>query len=557
MKNFARTVALILVGALLVFPFLNFDDNRDFELSKNLDIYYSLFKELNNYYVDEIDPGKLIKTSIDEMLQTLDPYTNYIPESKMEDYKFMTTGQYGGIGAMISNVEGNIIISEIYKGFPAHKAELRVGDVIELVDGIETKGKNTDQISELLKGQPNTQIEVTIKRPGTDKPVIRTVTREKIKINSVPYSGFVDDKIGYISLSSFTATAGSEVKEAFKKLKADGAESIILDLRGNPGGLLNESVKITNLFVDKGELVVYTKGKFEKFDSQYGTSTEPIDKNIPLVILVNRSSASASEIVSGAIQDMDRGVVVGKRTFGKGLVQTTRELTYNTKLKVTTAKYYIPSGRCIQALDYSHRNEDGSVGKVPDSLITEFKTKNGRKVFDGGGVQPDIIVDDHSLDNFIIDLLKKNMIFDYVTEFCLTHESVSEPDKFVFDSVLYDEFVAFCKTKGYEYEFESQKSLKKLKKLLEKEENTDGTDAIIEELNNSIKSKAEEMFVKHRSMVSELIETEIASRFYYQEGAIIAQLKNDPQLERGIEILKNNELYSAILGGTEGEHKKN
>lgn len=557
MKNFAKSFAIIIIAGILIFPFLNFNDNKDFELSKNLDIYYTLFKELNNYYVDEIDPGKLIKTSIDEMLKTLDPYTNYIPESKMEDYKFMTTGQYGGIGAMISNVEGKIIVSEIYAGFPAHKAALKVGDIIEKVDGIHTEGKNTDQISELLKGQPNTEIEVTINRPGESKPIIKKVIREKITINSVPYYGFVENKIGYISLSSFTETAGKEVKEALKKLKADGAEGIILDLRGNPGGLLNESVKITNLFVDKGELVVYTKGKFEKFDTQYATSAEPVDNHIPLIVMVNSTSASASEIVSGAIQDIDRGVVVGKRTFGKGLVQTTRELTYNTKLKVTTAKYYIPSGRCIQALDYSHRNDDGSVGKVPDSLITEFKTKNGRKVYDGGGVQPDVLVEDLTLNDFVIDLLKKNVIFDFVTEYCLLHKTVAEPEVFVFDSLQYLSFVAFCEKQSYTYEFESQKKIEDLKKTLKNEGIAENTNTALDGLNDLIQSKATEKFFENRLMVSELIETEVASRFYYQEGAIKAQLKNDPQLKKSIEILNDKVLYQAIVDGSEGEHKKN
>lgn len=559
MKKYIKALGFIALGVIFSVAFLNFDDNKDFELSKNLDIYYSLFKELNNYYVDEIDPGKLVKTSIDNMLETLDPYTNYIPESKMEDYKFMTTGQYGGIGAMISNFDGIITVTEIYKDFPANKYGLKVGDKILSVDGIATSGKNTDQISELLKGQPGTSADIEIERPtkeGSTKMIINVV-REKVKINSVPYFGFVDDKIGYISLSSFTETAGSEVKSALKSLVDQGAEGIVLDLRGNPGGLLIESVKITNLFVDKGELVVYTKGKYEKFDNRYATTAAPVAKELPLAVLVNSHSASASEIVSGALQDMDRAVVVGNRTFGKGLVQTTRELTYNTKLKVTTAKYYIPSGRCIQALDYSHRNSDGSVGKVPDSLITEFATSNGRKVFDGGGVQPDIIVEEELSNSFVGDLIKKNMLFDYVTQYCIAHPEIAEPDKFIFDSVMFDDFITFCEIQQYKYDYSSLSKLKTVEDLLEKEGNLQSVKSMLDSVVSAVEKDWQKEFHKNKDLISSLLRSEIVARSYFQEGAIISQLKEDVQLKRSVEILKNSEEYLAILNGQKGEHKKN
>ena len=401
---------------------VSFDDNTTFEIAKNLDIYYTLFRELNLYYVDDTKPGDLIKKSIDAMLTSLDPYTVYIPESQMEDFRFMTTGQYGGVGALIRKDGEYVVITEPYEGFPAQKNGINAGDVILEIDGQSIKGKNSSEVSDMLKGQPKTLLKLKLKRPGTTDPIEKNIEREEIKIDAVPYYGVFSDSIGYINLSSFTESAYADVKKALLDLKEkQNVKSIIFDLRGNPGGLLIEAVNITNLFVPKAESIVSTKGKVKDWDKNYTAAMSPVDTEMPIVILVNSGSASASEIVSGAIQDLDRGVIIGQRTFGKGLVQTTRPLSYNAKLKITTAKYYTPSGRCIQALDYTHRNPDGSVGKIPDSLVTEFKTKNGRSVYDGGGVSPDVLLESEQLSNLSGSLYNKNLFFDFATEFAIKH----------------------------------------------------------------------------------------------------------------------------------------
>ncbi len=415
MKNKKRNI--ILAGSLIVLLSVGFTTigNKDMELVKNLDIYYTLFRELNMFYVDETDPKELVTTSIDAMLSSLDPYTTYIPESDMDDFKFQTTGEYGGIGSLIRRSGDFTIIADPYKGFPADKAGLRAGDKILKINGKSAESKDIESVSEQLKGTPGTEIVLTVERFGEENPLDFTLVREKISINNVPYYGMLDDQTGYIRLANFTTGAAREVENALKSLKNQhGMESLVLDLRSNPGGLLIEAVRICNLFVDKGELIVNTRGKVKQWDSEYITPKDPVDKDIPLVVLINHGSASASEIVAGALQDLDRAVIVGQRTFGKGLVQTSRPLKYNAQLKVTTAKYYIPSGRCIQALDYSNRNEDGSVGSVPDSLISEYETRNGRLVYDGGGIQPDFEVIPEHLSEITLQLLYP----EYLLRFC-------------------------------------------------------------------------------------------------------------------------------------------
>jgi len=406
-------IGIMLVAVLSVTMVSFTRDQRNFEIAKNLDIYYTLFRELNMFYVDDIDPDKLVKTSIDDMLESLDPYTNYISEDQMEDFRFMTTGEYAGIGALISKHNDEIIIAEPYEGFPAQKYGLKAGDVILEVEGKDASKMSTEDVSNLLKGPADKPVEIKVQRMGDKKPLTFDVVREKISINSVPYYGMLDNNTAYIRLSQFTANCSEEVKNAFLDLKKNNPDALVLDLRGNPGGLLMEAVNIVNFFVPKGEEIVSTRGKIKQGDKTYIATEEPIDTTIKIAVLVNRGSASASEIVTGAIQDLDRGIVVGTRTFGKGLVQTTRDLSYNTKLKVTTAKYYIPSGRCIQALDYSHRNEDGSVGTVPDSLISEFTTKHGRKVYDGGGIAPDMKIEPETLSTLGVELVTQFKIFDF------------------------------------------------------------------------------------------------------------------------------------------------
>ena len=393
MRKLKKYLVILALSVASIFS-LGFVDNF-FEISKNLDIFSSLYKELNIFYVDETDPGQLMKTAIDAMLESLDPYTTYIPESEKEDFEFMTTGQYGGIGAVITKDGDWVYVSEPYENFPADKAGLIAGDKFLEIEGKSVKGKSTEDVSKVLKGQPNTSVKVLIERSGLSKPFEVEIIREEIKLNSVPYYGMIEDSIGYIKTRSFTRNISKEVLEAYKDLNNNGQlKGLVLDLRNNPGGLLNEAINMANLFIDKGQEIVFTKGKVKDWDKSYKARNEALDTIIPIVVLINRSSASASEIVSGAIQDLDRGVVLGQRSFGKGLVQQTKKLSYNAQLKLTTAKYYIPSGRCIQALDYSNRDEDGSVGEIADSLRTEFKTLvHQRSVFDGGGITPDIEIE--------------------------------------------------------------------------------------------------------------------------------------------------------------------
>ena len=408
-----------------------------FEIGKNLEIFNELFKELNIYYVDETNPGELMTVGIDAMLESLDPYTQYIAESDMEDYRFQTTGQYGGIGAMIRQKDGGIVVSEPYEGSPALRSGIRAGDAILEVDGRSCKGLGTDDVSKMLKGQAGTTVKVLTSR-NNKAPELRTIVREEIKIPDVPYKGFVDEanKVGYLKLNSFTQTAGQEVRNAVKELKDQGATKLVLDLRGNGGGLLREAVNIVNLFVPKGEVVVETKGKMADWDKTYKTLSEPLDATMPLVVLTDTGSASASEIVSGALQDLDRALVIGQRTFGKGLVQQTRDLYYNSKLKVTVAKYYIPSGRCIQKLDYAHRDSSGKATVRTDTYLVAFTTRNGRTVYDGRGILPDVPVTEPELAKVVGGLYAEDILFDFATDYRRTHDSIGPPERFAISDEL-------------------------------------------------------------------------------------------------------------------------
>lgn len=536
-------IALI---AIVGFSFYSFTrDQKNFEIAKNLDIYHTLFRELNMFYVDEVDPNKLIKTSIDEMLSSLDPYTNYISEDQIEDFRFMTTGEYAGIGALISKQNDKIVISEPYEGFPAQKFGLKAGDIILEVSGKSTNEMNTEDVSNLLKGTANKTVTIKLQRPGANKPYTVDVLREKISIDAVPYYGMIDEKTAYIRLSSFTANSSQEVQKAFLELKEKNPESLILDLRSNPGGLLMESVKIVNLFVPKGEEIVSTRGKVKQWDKIYKATANPIDTTIKIAVLTNRGSASASEIVAGAIQDLDRGIIVGTRTFGKGLVQTTRDLSYNTKLKVTTAKYYIPSGRCIQALDYSHRNEDGSVESVPDSLVSEFTTKNGRKVYDGGGVVPDVKIEGDQLSSLGIAMITKFMVFDFATKFSNENESIAEPEEFVVDDEIYNQFSAFIKENNFDYESRSKDEYEALVKSAKQEKYFGLAEAEFEALKAKLEPNLEKDLKLFRDEISELLEDEIVSRYYYQKGAIRAAIHDDKGIKKAIEELKSETAYSA------------
>ena len=545
MKRKYQLIILVLTIALSSYISLSYSDNY-FETSKNIDIFTSIYKELNTFYVDETDPGILMKEAIDAMLKSLDPYTQYIPESEIEDFKLQTTGQYGGIGAMITKIGEYVVISEPYEGFPAQKAGLLPGDQILEINGVSAKGKSTEDVSKILRGQPNTSVTLLIKRPHVDKHFNATFNREKVSVPSVPYSAYISEGIGYVRLNSFTKNCAKNVKNAIVELsneqKMDG---LILDLRSNPGGLLNESVDIVNLFVEKGVEVVNTKGKIKSWDKSYVANKPPLDTEVPLVVLINSGSASASEIVSGAIRDLDRGVVIGERSFGKGLVQQTRRLPYNSQLKLTVAKYYIPSGRCIQALDYSNRNEDGSVGTIADSLLTEFKTRNGRKVYDGGGITPDIITSEDLPVNLIKSLVKERLFFDFATDFRIKNDQLK--DNFILTEEDFSDFIYYLSDKKYEYKTKTELAINVLK---EKSKTENYYSEIEEEFNlllNKYYDSKKDDLNKNKQIIKEILTGEIVSRYYYQRGRIKASLNFDEDVKKAIEILENTKEYNSLL----------
>ena len=546
-----KKIGISIVGVFLVSALVFTGFNRDeklFQIDKNLDIYYTLVRELNLFYVDDINPTELVKTSIDKMLESLDPYTNYIPESEMEDFRFMTTGEYAGIGALISKHGDEVVIAEPYEGFPAQKAGLKAGDVLLEVAGKSTKKMTTQDVSNLLKGPANKEVVVKVNRPGKKKPMDISIIREKIQIDAVPYYGMLDNETAYIRLTNFTQGCGDEVKKVFTELKEkDGAKNLILDLRSNPGGLLVEAVKIVNIFVPKGSEVVSTKGKVKQWDKDYTATEEPIDTIMPIAVLVNRGSASASEIVTGALQDLDRAVVIGTRTFGKGLVQTTRDLSYNAKLKVTTAKYYIPSGRCIQALDYSHRNPDGSVGTVPDSLISEFTTKKGRKVYDGGGIAPDIKIDLDRLSSVSLNLARDFMFFDYATKFAEEHESILSPEDFVVTDDIFNDFKSFVKEKHFSYQSDTEEAFNELEKTAKEEKYYGVAKEEFDNLKAKIGHQLDKDLEAFKGEIKEMLTDEIVTRYYYQKGAIKSAIKDDKGVEKAKETLKNPQVFSQVF----------
>lgn len=549
--NKTKTLLIGLFLSVTVWFSYGFADNY-FELSKNLDIFSTVIKELNTYYVDETKPGELMKTAIDGMLESLDPYTNYIPESQIEDYRFMTTGQYGGIGALIHKDSNIIVISEPYEGFPAFKAGLKAGDILIKVNENTVEGKSTSEISNFLKGQPGTSLKVTVKRPEKEGLITKEVIRENIKINDVPFYGMLDEEVGYIRLSSFTQTASKEFIAALKDLKEkQGMKSLVFDLRGNGGGLLIEAVDIVNTFIPKGKKVVETRGKLKKWDATYGTRNEPIDTQMPVVILTDEGSASASEIVAGTLQDYDRAVILGKQTFGKGLVQQTRPLSYNAQLKVTVAKYYIPSGRCIQKLDYSNKDDRGKAQIVPDSLIGSFKTLlSKRPVSDGKGIKPDVITKDESLSMIASVLMRRLHIFNYATIYALAHDSIVTPKKFRLTENEYQEFINYLKDKEYNYSTQSEVLLKELKEVAKEEQYFNEAESEYTAFLEKITPNKEDDLLKFKKEIKLILENEIISRYYYQDGRIEQSLNTDPDVLGAIELLKNQKQYNEILAGT-------
>lgn len=522
-------------------------DDKNFEISKHLNIYATLFRDVNMFYVDDVNPGDLVTTSIKAMLKSLDPYTVYYPESEMEDVKLMTTGEYAGIGSVISKKGDNVIIREPYKNSPAAKAGLLPGDVIISIDGNNIKGKNTEDVSTMLKGQPGKEITIKVEREFEAKPLEKKAIREKIQIPSVPYYGMTDNSTGYIYLTSFTDKSAADIRTAIIDLKNKGAQSLILDLRGNSGGLLDQAVEIVNFFVPKDSKVVSTKGKVKQWDKEYTASKNPILPDMPLAVLIDRGSASASEIVSGALQDLDRAILIGERSFGKGLVQTVRDLAYNTKLKVTTAKYYIPSGRCIQALDYSHRNPDGSVGKVPDSLVTEYKTKAGRKVYDGGGITPDIKIEPEDFARITQELVIQDLTFDFVNAYALKHPEIASISQFNITDDIYNQFKDFLKEKKFSYETASQQVLEQLISSAKAEKYYDSSKEQIELLQKEFAHSIDRDTDVFKDEIISFLTEQFIQRYYFMEGVIEYKISHDKEVLKAMDILANKEEYQKLL----------
>lgn len=543
---------MLVLGAVAFWGFKS-GDSRSFQIAKNLDVFNSIVKELDLFYVDTINPDKTIREGIDAMLYSLDPYTEYYPEDDQSELEQMLKNSYGGIGSIITwdAKLKRSVIAEPYEGMPAATSGLKAGDVLMAIDGKDLAGKNNQEVSEMLRGQVGTGFKLTVQRPGTEKTLDFDIVRRSIQLPIIPYYTVLDNQIGYINLSTFSGNPSKEFKQAFLDLKKKGITSLVIDLRNNGGGLLDEAIEIANFFLPRGKVLVTTKGKIKQASNTYKTLREPLDLDIPLAVLVNRSTASSSEILAGSLQDLDRAVIVGNRTFGKGLVQTTRMLPYGGTMKLTTSKYYIPSGRCVQAIDYKHRNEDGSVGRIPDSLTTVFHTAAGREVRDGGGVTPDIEVKQDKLPNILFYLVNDNLIFNYATQYCLKHATIAEPEKFVITDADYADFKEMVKKADFKYDQQTEKILKSLKEMAEFEGYlTDASkefDALEKKLTHNL-DRDLDYFSKD---IKNMIALEIVKRYYYQRGAIIEQLKDDDDLKKAVEILTSPEEYRKMLSSPE------
>ena len=520
----------------------SYNHSKYFEISKNIEIFANLYKEINTYYVDDLDPAQLMRSGVDAMLESLDPYTNYISESEIEGYRYITEGKYNGIGAMIHKIENDIVVTDIYENQPAFNAGIRAGDRILSIDGNSTQGKNIGDVYNILKGYPQTEVVIDLISPNKEKKTL-TLIRDEVKVPNVPYSGMVSPKIGYIALTTFTRQAGKNVSKALQKLMAESKdmEGVILDLRENGGGLLAEAVNVCNVFIPKGSPVASTRGKVKEWDRNYKTLNQPIDTDLKLVVLINKNSASASEIVSGVIQDLDRGVIMGHLSYGKGLVQNTRDVGYNSKVKLTTAKYYIPSGRCIQAVKY----ENGKPVHIPESQRTAFKTKNGRKVLDGGGIMPDVKLSE-SDDLEVIDDLKKNfVIFNYVTDYCVKNSKTPEFETFSYDNV--DDFFSYLTKNNFEFNSETKDVLKSVEEKASKEGYLDDIKSQINAINKTINDKRHIELKSHKSTMKNILEKEIANRYFFEKGKIQIMLRNDPEVQEAIKLLLDTNKYNKIL----------
>ncbi|WP_158989593.1 S41 family peptidase [Mucilaginibacter sp. L196] len=551
-KNYKK----LLLGAgvsVLAIGFWGFSDDL-FQVSKNLDVFASLYKEVNLNYVDDINSSKMIKTGVDAMLDGLDPYTEFVPESEIENYKLnYVSTQYGGVGAGIFSRNNNVYVSEVFDGFPAQKADIRPGDQIVKINGINLTSKNSDEVSLLLKGSKGALIKLLVKR-GDDAPVEKDLVRDEIKQPNVSYYGMVSGNVGYIKLDRFLENSGDEVTNALVELKKNNPNGIILDLRSNGGGILQEAVKIVNLFVPKGTEIVSQKGKIKEKDITYSTVNAPLEPNLPLVVLVNSHSASASEIVAGSLQDLDRAVIIGQRSFGKGLVQQTFSLPYNSLVKITIAKYYVPSGRCIQALDYTHRKDDGSVVKVADSLMHEFKTKDGRSVYDGGGIYPDIFMKQEHFATITQSLLGKLLIFDYATHYRETHAKIADAHVFAMSDADYDDFVKYLSNKNYSYNSPAEKALDQMKDEATKDKQFSALQPEYDNLKAKLLATKSNDLQLHKDEIKQVLENEITSRYYFQRGRYETNFKYDKDIAQAVKTMQDKMQLDSIIKG-EGQYK--
>ncbi|MBX2966166.1 MAG: S41 family peptidase [Cyclobacteriaceae bacterium] len=546
-KRLNFIIAITLLG-IVAFSFTPPAD-RYFEIAKNLDIFATLFKEVNAHYVDEVNPNHLVKTGIDAMLESLDPYTNYIPEDQIENFRTMNTGQYGGIGAITREFGDRTVVTMIMEGFAAQKGGLKIGDEILKIDQVDLSKVSRKEAGDLMKGQVGEPVSLTVKRFGRDEPLKLDFKREKIKLNNVPYYGMLDQGYAYICLSEFTPDAGKNVRNAFLKLKEHNPKGLVLDLRDNLGGLLMEAVNVCNIFLPKGKPVVSTKGKIADQNATYSTLDNPLDLEIPLVVLINRSSASASEIVAGTLQDYDRAVIIGERSFGKGLVQIPRPLSYNAQVKITTAKYYTPTGRCIQVMDYSHRRDDGSVASIPDSLKVAFKTTNGRTVYDGGGIEPDITVEHDDTHPVTHTLFAMGYIFDYATRYAHALKNQPDPKNFSLSSDEYQQFVTWMKDKDYQYNSRLDQQLSQLSDEAKRERYYNELKSQLDQINAKISESKKNELMLYKDQIKTLLEEDIISRFHLERGSIQAGLKNDEDIKKSTEILSNSNQYKKLLNG--------
>ena len=542
----STSISLTIVLLILISAFSP-PGQRYFEIAKNLDIFATLFKEVNSLYVDEVNPNQLVRTGIDAMLNSLDPYTNYIPEDEVENYRTINTGQYGGIGAVTRQFGNRVVVSMVYEDYPAAKGGLKIGDEIIKMDGVELARLTMEESNRLMRGQVGKPVTLTVTRPGVEKQLEFEFKREKIKVNNVPYYGLATNNIGYVALSDFTIDAGKEVKNAVVVLRDKGATSIVLDLRGNPGGILQEAVNVCNIFLPKGTHVVSTRGKIKESNMSYETTSAPVDLEISVVVLMDRGSASASEIVAGTLQDYDRAVVIGEKSYGKGLVQLSRPLSYNSQVKITTAKYYTPSGRCIQVLDYSHRRADGSVSSIPDSLKKPFKTTKGRTVFDGGGIDPDIAVAADESPEIAQVLFYNGYLFDYATEYALKHSTIAQPGQFDLTDQEYQEFVSWVKKKDYHYRSHLDVLVSRLTDQSKKEKLYEDIKPQLEAVAQKLEEARKKDLTTHKDMLRAKLAEEIAIRYYFERGAQETRFRYDQELKEAIRLLNHQDEYNKIL----------